>query len=63
MTGNHNLKPNAATPEAIEKPHALLGDEVLRKIDSSPEGLSADEAAKRLEAVGPNCLPEPPKEG
>jgi magnesium-transporting ATPase (P-type) len=51
------------THRAIGKPHALPGDEVLRKLDSSPEGLSADEAAKRLEAVGPNRLPEPPKEG
>jgi magnesium-transporting ATPase (P-type) len=57
------MKSNAATPHAIEKPHALPGDEVLRKLDSSPEGLSADEAAKRLESVGPNRLPEPPKEG
>jgi magnesium-transporting ATPase (P-type) len=57
------MKSNAETPLAIEKPHALTGDEVLEKLDSTPEGLSADETAKRLEAVGPNRLPEPPKEG
>ncbi|MHB1309301.1 MAG: HAD-IC family P-type ATPase [Limisphaerales bacterium] len=57
------MKSSPATPQAIEKPHARPGDEVLQKLDSTPEGLSADEAAKRLEAVGPNRLPEPPKEG
>ncbi len=36
---------------------------MLRALESSPEGLSADEAARRLESVGPNRLPEPPKEG
>ncbi len=57
------MKPNAATPEAIEKPHELSADDVLQKLNSSSEGLSTDEAAKRLEAVGPNRLPEPPKDG
>ncbi len=57
------MKSNAATPHAIEKPHALPGDEVLERLDTTPEGLSADEAAKRLESVGPNRLPEPPKQG
>jgi magnesium-transporting ATPase (P-type) len=57
------MNPNAETLHTIEKPHALAGDEVLEKLDSTPEGLSAEEAAKRLEAVGPNRLPEPPKEG
>ena len=57
------MKPNGAPSHALENPHALPGDEVLRKLGSKPEGLSAGEAAKRLEAVGPNRLPEPPKEG
>jgi magnesium-transporting ATPase (P-type) len=57
------MKPDAAAPHAIAQPHALAGDEVLRKLESSPEGLGADEAAKRLESCGPNRLPEPPKEG
>ena len=57
------MKSNTTTPRAIETPHALPGDEVLRKLESTSEGLSADEAAKRLETGGPNRLPEPPKEG
>jgi magnesium-transporting ATPase (P-type) len=47
----------------IENPHALPADEVLRAIESRSEGLSGDEAAKRLEAVGPNRLPAPPRDG
>jgi len=57
------MKSNSAAPQAIEKPHALPSDEVLQKLDSTTEGLSTDGAAKRLEAIGPNRLPEPPKEG
>lgn len=57
------MNPNAETLHTIETPHALPGDEVLENLDSTPEGLDADEAAKRLESVGPNRLPEPPKEG
>jgi magnesium-transporting ATPase (P-type) len=63
LSADHEMKSSPATPQAIEKPHALPGDEVLQKLDSTPEGLSAAEAAKRLEAIGPNRLPEPPKEG
>jgi magnesium-transporting ATPase (P-type) len=47
----------------IEKPHALPADDVLQKLDSRADGLSADEAAKRLETVGPNRLPTAPKDG
>jgi magnesium-transporting ATPase (P-type) len=50
-------------PHTIEHPHARPGDEVLGRLKSSPEGLSAEEAKKRLETVGPNRLPAPPKEG
>lgn len=39
--------------------HALPGQEVLRRLDSRPEGLSDAEAAARLDAVGRNTLPEP----
>lgn len=56
------MKSNAETALAIEKPHALTGDEVLEKLDSTSEGLSGDEASKRLEAIGPNRLPEAPRE-
>jgi hypothetical protein len=48
------MKSNAETALAIEKPHALTGDEVLEKLDSTSEGLSGDEAVRRLESVGPN---------
>ena len=47
----------------IEDPHALPGEDVVDKLDCSPNGLSFGEAAKRLAAVGPNRLPAPPKEG
>lgn len=57
------MKSDAERPYTIVHPHALPGDEVLGKLECSPDGLSADEAAKRLEAVGPNRLPETPMEG
>jgi len=57
------MKTDSEKPFAIENPHALPGTEVLGKLETSPNGLKADEAARRLEAVGPNRLPIPPKEG
>ncbi len=57
------MKDKERKSQAIESPHALPFDEVLRQLKSSPEGLGAEEAVKRLESVGPNRLPEPPKEG
>jgi magnesium-transporting ATPase (P-type) len=57
------MTPEAERPFSIEHPHALPGAEVLAKLECSPDGLSADEAAQRLGAVGPNRLPAPPKEG
>jgi len=47
----------------IDAPHALPADEVLRTLQATPEGLAGTEAASRLDAVGPNRLPTPPKEG
>src|SRR6056297_1455752 len=38
--------------------HALSADAVLDAVDSSRAGLSSDEAGGRLEAYGPNRLPE-----
>lgn len=38
--------------------HSLPVDDVLRELHAGPEGLSADEAARRLESVGRNELPE-----
>ncbi len=48
---------------SIDNPHALPADEVLRELQANAAGLSAAEAASRLEAVGPNRLPAPPREG
>lgn len=39
--------------------HSLGIEETLEAVDSRREGLSGDEAAKRLEKFGRNCLPEP----
>ncbi len=57
------MKSNAEKPFTLKQPHALPGDDVLQQLDSTSAGLSADEAATRLEAIGPNCLPAPPGEG
>jgi magnesium-transporting ATPase (P-type) len=43
--------------------HALRADEVLDWLNSSPEGLSKDEASDRLARVGPNRLPQGKKQG
>jgi Ca2+-transporting ATPase len=41
--------------------HALPPDDVLRRLETSPEGLSPEEARARLARVGPNALrPAPP---
>ena len=37
--------------------HSVPAEVALAELKSSPQGLSADEAAKRLEADGPNRLP------
>lgn len=47
----------------IDTPHALPAEEVLRELQADAQGLSATEAAIRLDAVGPNLLPAPPREG
>lgn len=36
--------------------HAIEADEVLKRIESTNEGLSGDEAKRRLEKTGPNSL-------
>jgi magnesium-transporting ATPase (P-type) len=43
---------------AMDDLHALPLDQVEKKLDSSPEGLSQAEAAKRLEHYGPNEIAE-----
>lgn len=41
--------------------HSLSIEEVLSKTESSPTGLTLEEAVERLKKYGPNRLPEPPK--
>lgn len=43
--------------------HALPADEVMKKKEASPDGLTSAEAQKRLEKFGPNRLPEARKIG
>ena len=42
--------------------HALDPDEVLLEFDADRDGLSSDEAARRLDSIGPNRLPDPERE-
>ncbi len=41
----------------------MAADDVFARLDSSADGLSAEEAAERLKTVGPNRLPSAAKEG
>ncbi len=45
--------------EAARDWHAMSKDAALAALDTAPEGLSAGEAALRLEQYGPNTLPSP----
>jgi magnesium-transporting ATPase (P-type) len=63
QTLNTSVNLTSETSVSISDPHALRADDVLEKMRSQRDGLSAAEAANRLTAVGPNRLPEPPKEG
>src|SRR4030042_2380831 len=38
--------------------HALSVEETFQRLESGPQGLSRDEAARRLERFGPNALRE-----
>jgi magnesium-transporting ATPase (P-type) len=44
-------------------PHAREYSSVISELNSSPDGLTADEAARRLAGNGPNRLPSPPGPG
>lgn len=46
-----------------QSPCANAADDVLTDLGSSPSGLDSQEAAKRLDNVGPNRLPEAPRAG
>ena len=58
----HTDDPAGAEPEgqaASAAPfHAQLGPQCLRTLDTSDDGLSHDEAARRLEHCGPNLPPQ-----
>jgi P-type Mg2+ transporter len=52
---------SAAGPASVRSPElraaaTMPADAVLRELDSTPDGLSSAEAARRLAAVGPNAL-------
>ncbi len=55
-------RPAAATPPDTQPRawHAMSVHEAIGELDSHHNGLSADEAARRLESYGPNRLPEAP---
>jgi magnesium-transporting ATPase (P-type) len=55
--------PPTAALAKVEDPHALTTEATLAALASDACGLSDVEAARRLDAVGPNRLPEPPKDG
>ena len=42
----------------VAAPHTLRADVVLERLQSTPDGLSPAEAARRTAAIGPNELPE-----
>ncbi|MFT0846901.1 cation-transporting P-type ATPase [Actinomycetaceae bacterium L2_0104] len=61
-SGDTAAETNSTETAFIESPHSTSTDSVLAELETSSEnGLSPDEAKKRLESVGPNALPEPPK--
>ena len=52
-----------ATAWRIDAAHAQAAAAVLKHLETSADGLSAAEARKRLDTVGPNHLPAPPRDG
>ena len=57
------MNPVSTSSFSVDAPHALSADEALDRLQSRREGLTAAEAAQRLESVGPNRLPVPPRDG
>ena len=49
--------------DRLEAAHAVASTEVLVQLDSTARGLDAAEAAARLESIGANRLPDPPRNG
>ncbi len=54
-------EPSAAAGAGETAWHATPVEEALARLDARREGLSRDEAARRLERFGPNRLPEAPR--
>ena len=63
QTLNPSVDSASNTSVSISNPHALPADEVLNKVQSQRDGLTAAEAVGRLKTVGANRLPAPRKEG
>src|SRR5262245_50966998 len=59
-TESTELSPGSGAPPSW---HALAADEAIRLLDSRDDGLSADEAARRLARHGPNRLPRSQRRG
>ena len=51
-----------STTWGAQRPHAMSAEDVLSSLDSTLDGLSSQEAAQRLSEVGPNRLPDAPKQ-
>lgn len=59
MSKRTPLDPASFDPAfVVDAAHTVPADEVLARLGSTPDGLSAEEVARRQEAVGPNELPE-----
>ncbi|MBV8414930.1 MAG: HAD-IC family P-type ATPase, partial [Verrucomicrobia bacterium] len=63
QTSSPSVELPSSSSLSVSDPHALQADDVLSKLRSQANGLSASEATNRLQTVGPNRLPAPPKEG
>ena len=48
--------PKSSSPVQSTSVHTLTTEDSFKRFESSPNGLSSDEAAKRLEQFGPNEL-------
>lgn len=42
--------------------HEMASEDAIDALNANRDGLSSDEAAKRLNTYGPNCLPAPPRQ-
>ncbi|GEM_PF-4249515 len=57
------MEPGSERSFYVQQPHAMAPDDVFARLDSSVDGLSAEEAAERLRTVGPNRLRSAAQEG